>query len=67
MPENLLVEISRLLNRHSRENVSNTPDFLLANYLHGCLEVFEKTVNDREFWYGRKTDPIQLDIEVTGE
>ena len=42
-----------LINRHSRENGSNTPDFLLAEYLAACLDAFEKAVNERDQWYGR--------------
>jgi hypothetical protein len=34
-------ELSRLINRHSRESVSNTPDFILAEFLAGCLRAFD--------------------------
>lgn len=47
-------EIEQSINRHSLENGSNTPDFILADYLTGCLLVFDKAVNKREEWYGRK-------------
>lgn len=46
-------ELQRLLNRYSRQNNSNTPDFILAGYLSECLEVFNKAVNARETFYGR--------------
>ena len=46
-----------LLNRASRENASNTPDFILAQYLMGCLESFETAVQQRETWYGRAARP----------
>lgn len=45
-------EIRCALNRASRENESNTPDFILAEYLVACLEAFEKSTNDRRKWYG---------------
>ena len=48
-----LEELTALINKHSRENGSNTPDFLLAEYLVKCLEVFETTTMKRENWYGR--------------
>lgn len=51
---NLRKEITNLLNRVSRENVSNTPDYILAEYLLTCLIAFEDAVNQREVWYGRK-------------
>ena len=44
-------------NKHSRENASNTPDFILAAYLKACLEAFEVATIDRESWYGIKTGP----------
>lgn len=46
-------DLSSLLNRYSRENNSNTPDYILSNYLIGCLNVFERTINSREEYYGR--------------
>jgi hypothetical protein len=44
-------ELVSLINRYCMENGSNTPDFLLAEYLVGCLEVFNDTVRKREKWY----------------
>ncbi len=46
-------ELEKLLNYHSLENGSNTPDFILAAYLRGCLENFNNTLISREKWYGR--------------
>lgn len=61
-------ELEELVNRHSMEQYSNTPDFVLAEYLLRQLEVFDLAVRERERWYGRlqggqfwklpgKTDP----------
>lgn len=52
-------EIQTTLNRHSAENGSNTPDFVLADYLLACLEAFDRTVRARESWYGRTDAPGQ--------
>ena len=41
-----------LINRLSLENGSDTPDFILAEYLTGCLAVFDRAVNKRTKWYG---------------
>lgn len=41
-------ELRALLNRASRENESNTPDFILAGYLMNCLEAFEDATRQRE-------------------
>lgn len=46
-------ELEKLLNKHGAENGSNTPDFILAKYLMGCLEAFNAAVKIREEWYGR--------------
>jgi len=54
--EQQLEELRELLNKHSREGQSNTPDFLLRDFIVGCLEAFEKTVRQREAWYGRTTE-----------
>lgn len=48
-----LKELENLLNRFSKENVSNTADFTLASYLNDCLNAFNKAVNAREKFYGR--------------
>lgn len=46
-------DIQTLINRHSMENGSDTPDFILAKYLKGCLDTYNATVTAREKWYGR--------------
>ena len=48
-------ELEELINRHCIENGSDTPDFILAEYLKGCLDNFDMCVRRREEWYGRKT------------
>ena len=52
-------ELESLVNRHSGENGSNTPDFILADYLTDCLVAFDRAVNRRESWYGR------VDLHIT--
>lgn len=49
-------QLTSLLNRESKENGSNTPDFILASYLHGALDAFDKATLERERWYGRPTE-----------
>ena len=43
-------EITDLINKYSVENKSNTPDFILAEYLLGCLRAYELAVNRRDDW-----------------
>ena len=39
------------------ENASNTPDFILAQYLCNCLKAWEEATQQRETWYGRDARP----------
>lgn len=45
-------EIEHAINRVSGENGSNTPDFILADYLVSCLAAFDRAIHARERWYG---------------
>ena len=47
-------DLAELLNRYSKENGSDTPDFILARYLENVLENFDAAVKEREEWYGRE-------------
>lgn len=45
--------LASALNRFSAENASNTPDWILAQYVLGCLAAWNRAVQQRETWYGR--------------
>lgn len=47
-------ELESLINRHSIENASNTPDFILAKYMFASLINWEDACNAREKWYGKE-------------
>ncbi len=47
-------DIEQAINKHSIESGSDTPDFILAEYLTDCLHAFDKATVKREEWYGRK-------------
>lgn len=53
MPKNFVSELESLINRCSQENESNTPDFILAEYMASCLLAFNRATQQREEWYGR--------------
>jgi len=40
-------ELAGLLNQYNQERGSDTPDFILAEYLEGCLEVFDRCTRQR--------------------
>ena len=50
--------LQNLINAHSMENGSDTPDFLLAEYLCDCLATYEVIIEKREKWYGRSLGKI---------
>lgn len=52
-------DIASAINRVSAENGSDTPDFVLAEYLVDCLSAFDKAVSRRERWYGRTVAPAK--------
>lgn len=57
-PNNLRDELTHAINRYSAENGSNTPDFILSEYLVDCLAAFDKAVGQRGKWcVGRSESP----------
>ena len=44
--------LRELINSENREADSDTPDFILAEYMMGCLDAFELASNKRESFYG---------------
>lgn len=59
----LRADLAAVINRHSRENGSNTPDFVLAQYLANCLDAFDNAIWNRAQWYGR-VDTIGGPVEM---
>jgi hypothetical protein len=53
MGESFKAELESLINRHSVEGLSDTPDFILAQYLWDCLAAWNRATNERTEWYGR--------------
>jgi hypothetical protein len=50
-------DLAMMLNKHSAENGSNTPDFVLAKYLADCLKAYDEAVRMRDSWYGHEHRP----------
>lgn len=51
-------DLEHLLNSHSRENGSNTPDFTLAQFLADSLRAWDLAVTRRNEWYAPKRHTI---------
>jgi len=56
-------ELTALLNVHSQETPSDTPDWILAQYLLAQLAAFNNAVQQRENWYGRNHQEAAAEIE----
>lgn len=48
----LLEEFESVINRKGVDNLADTPDFILAEHLIGCLERYVDTVKARDRWFG---------------
>ena len=46
-------ELTQLINKHSLENQSNIPDFILAKFMANCLDAFNLAMKERNDWYRR--------------
>ena len=44
-------KLGNLINDYSKENESDTPDYILAKYLENCLDTFNEAVNERREWH----------------
>jgi hypothetical protein len=51
-------DIESTVNKYSKENDSNTPDFILAEFLRDCLHAWNASVTAREKWYGRESQHL---------
>ena len=48
MKEEFRKELEQLINRHSMENGSDTPDYILAEYMADCLAAFDRATQRRD-------------------
>lgn len=53
MNETFRKNLESLINSHSAENGSDTPDFVLARFLDSVLTAFDVATIERTNWYGR--------------
>lgn len=67
MEESFRDKLEHLINAHSMENGSNTPDFVLAEFLADALRAFDKATKERSRWYGHEPrENAVLNCEVSG-
>lgn len=56
LKEDLAKGFAEVINKHSAEFYSNTPDFILGAYLVSCLDAWNVGVSNRNSWYKRDRD-----------
>lgn len=60
-------ELQHLINKFSKENGSDTPDYILAEFMEKCLQVYEETVKRRDAWHHyepRSENRVEVDEGV---
>lgn len=58
--------LTELVNSQCREDASNTPDYLLAQFLTGSLEIVEELIRTRDRWYSVHLSPGNSHFSPTG-
>jgi len=53
-------KLETLINEHSMEAGSNTPDFILAEFLADSLRAFDKATTARALWYGSGVQELRV-------
>lgn len=52
--EEFTKELKALLNKYSFDNLANTPDFILAEYLLDCFLIYRMAKKDTDKWFGNQ-------------
>ena len=63
-------DIAAALNKHSAEAGSDTPDFILAQFLEGCLKAYDDAVTERDEWHTKlppeRSNPVTNPLPAGG-
>lgn len=65
MPRTLLADLTQVLNRHSAENASGTPDFVLAAFLARCLGAYNIAAQTKDAMTNRSPQTAAEGAGVT--
>lgn len=57
-------ELEGLINRYSMEAASNTPDYILVEYLKNSLANYHNATRLRDNWYGGKRSVLNDQLEM---
>lgn len=59
-------ELQQVINSKSMENGSDTPDFMLAEFLTDALMSFDRLMQRRDSWYGGSHRQLKAQLEAEG-
>ena len=57
-------ELKEMINRNSLENTSDTPDFILAEFLTECLGAWDRAFAKRKDWYSNRSTEAEDEVAV---
>lgn len=52
-------ELCELINKYSLETGSDTPDYIISNYLIHCLDAFDDATLKRDAHFGKFLSPVK--------
>ena len=52
--QEIVRDIARVVNMYSLEQESQTPDYILAEYMLKSLSDLNRLMRDRDYWYGER-------------
>ena len=53
-------ELRELINRHCLESTSNSPDYILAEFVLDSLDAFDSATKKRDDHYGENREPKKV-------
>ena len=55
--QEIVRDIAQVVNKYSLEQESQTPDYILAEYMLKSLSALNRLMRDRDYWYFGTEDP----------
>ena len=55
--QEIVRDLAKVINKHSLEQESQTPDYILAEYMLKSLSDLNRLMRDRDYWYFGTEDP----------
>ena len=55
--QEIVRDLAKVVNKYSLEQESQTPDYILAEYMLKSLSDLNRLMRDRDYWYYGSVDP----------